>query len=104
MKGYIKLPPLNPMPDSRIELRLLSDNEWKEYIFYFILKYYKEVDQKEILTLIETETSKSRAIIEGAIKKHIRNWLKWKCPEFEFHEFILNLEPSTESNFLTSTL
>jgi len=98
MKGYIKLPPLKPMSDSRTELRLLSDNEWKEYVFFFILKYCNEVEQKEILTLIETETRKSRANIEEAIKKHIRNWLKWKCPEFELHEFILNLEPSTECN------
>jgi len=97
MKSYIKLPSLNPMPDSRKELRLLSDNEWKEYIFSYILKYY-EVNQQEVVTLIETETKKNRAHIESEIKKHIKNWLTRKCAEFEEHEFKLNLEPLTECN------
>jgi len=98
MNGYIKLPRLKPMADSKTETRLLSDNEWKEYVFFFILKYCNEVDQKEISALIETEKIKSRDNIESTIEKHIRNWLKWKCAEFELHELILNLEPSTEYN------
>ncbi|WP_283685466.1 hypothetical protein [Dysgonomonas sp. Marseille-Q5470] len=97
-KGYIKLPVLEIMPDSRTELRSLSDEEWIRYVLYFLLKYYQEVDHTEIRSLINLEKSKKRAEIEYAIKKHIRNWLKRRCKEFDIHEFIINLEPSTEGN------
>lgn len=97
-KGYIKLPMLKIMPDSRTELRSLSDEEWKTYVLYYLMKYYKEVDHTKILNLVESEKKKARAEIEYAIKKHIRNWLKRECKEFELHEFIINLEPSTEGD------
>lgn len=97
MRNYIKLPALKPMSDSRKILSLLSDKTWKQYIFYFLLKYYKEVKEKEVITLIwkESENQKSRANIETAIKKHICHWLK-NCPVFDRHQFIVNLEPSAE--------
>ncbi len=98
IKGYIKLPSLKPMSDSKIETRLLSDYEWKQYVFFFLLKYYKAVEQKEILSLIETETNKTRSNIESTIKKHIRNWLTWKCAEFDLYEFKINREASSEAN------
>lgn len=95
MRNYIKLPALKPMLDSRKILSLMSDETWKQYVFHFLLKYYKEVKEEEIITLIKTENKKPRTNIETAIKKHIRLWLK-KCKDFDRHEFIINLEPSTE--------
>ncbi len=95
MNDYIKLPALKPMPDSRNLLRRIPDTVWKQYVFYFLLKYYKEVKKEEIITLIKTRNKKKRANIEKAIKKHIRRWLK-NCPSFDKHEFVINLEPSAE--------
>lgn len=95
MRNYIKLPALKPMSDSRKILSLMSDETWKQYIFHFLLKYYKEVKEKEVITLIKSENQKSRANIETAIKKDIRLRLK-NCPVFDRHEFTINLEPSTE--------
>ena len=97
MKSYIKLPEIGPMPDSRNELRKLSDNIWKKYVFFFILKYYKEVNKKEVEAIIENEKNQKREEIEKAIKKHIYRWLN-NNRLFNLHEFILNLEPSTECN------
>ena len=94
MKNYIKLPSLKPMSDSRKELSLITDETWKQYIFHFLLKYYKEVEE-EVITLIKTEHKKPRANIETAIKKHIRHWLK-NCKDFDRHQFIINLEPSAD--------
>jgi len=76
MTGYIKLPQLTPMPDSITQVRHLSDEEWKNYIFFFLLKYFSEVDKKEVITLIKKEEKKAKSQIEKLIKKHIKNWLK----------------------------
>ncbi|MCD4694914.1 MAG: hypothetical protein K8S16_01640 [Bacteroidales bacterium] len=97
MKSYIKLPEIGPMPDSRNELRKLSDDIWKKYVFFFILKYYKEVNKTEVVAIIENEKKQKREEIEKALKKHIYRWLN-NNRLFNLHEFILNLEPSTECN------
>ena len=96
-KGYIKLPPIKSMPDSRTLLRQLPDEEWKSYVFFFLLKYFKELDKKEVLSLIDDEKRKNRAQIETVIKKHIRNWLERKCAEFSLCEFKIDRESSTEA-------
>ena len=98
MKGYIKLPLTKVMSDSRTKLRQLEDKEWKNYIFFHLLQYYQEVDNKHIVTLIENETKKPRANIEREIKKHIRNWLKRESQTFNEQGFKINLEPSAECN------
>lgn len=85
------------MPDSRTLLRQLPDEEWRNYVLFFLLKYFKEVDKKEVLNLIDNEKRKNRAQIETVLKKHIRNWLKRKCAEFNLCEFILNRESSSEN-------
>lgn len=98
MTGYIKLPQLTPMPDSITQVRHLSDEEWKNYIFFFLLKYFSEVDKKEVITLIKKEDKKAKSQIEKLIKKHIKNWLKNKCKDFGCKKFgfILDREVSTE--------
>lgn len=98
MKHYIKLPAIKPLPDSRIQLRVMSDDFWKQRIFFFLLKYYKEVNQKEIVILIDTENKKNRAKIENAITKHIYWWLKKDCPLFGYDDFKINREASAEGS------
>lgn len=96
-EGYLKLPPIKSMPDSRTLLRQLPDEEWRNYVFFFLLKYSNEVDKQEVIKLIDDEKRKERAQIETVIKKNIRNWLKRRCAEFNLCEFILNREPSSEN-------
>jgi hypothetical protein len=96
--GYIKLPQPAPMPDNITRLRQLSDEEWKSYIFFFLLKYFGEVDRKEVFTLIKNEDKKEKSQIEKVIKKHIKNWLKNKCKDFGYKNFgfLLDREVGTE--------
>jgi len=96
-RNYIKLPDLKPMPDRRSKLRKFSDIIWKEFVFFFILKYYKEVNETEVIKIIENEKKQNRAEIEKALKKHIYKWLN-NNRTFNRHEFVLNLEPSAECN------
>ena len=69
MNSYIKLPALKPLPDSSIEKRKLSDDIWFNYIFYIILKYYRDVDRSEIFGLINDELSKERSQIEKVLNQ-----------------------------------
>ena len=66
-RSYIKLPVLRPMPDSRSKLRKFSDTIWKEFVLFFILKYYKEVNEIEVISIIENEKKQNRAKIEKAL-------------------------------------
>ena len=100
MKSYIKLPKTKALSDSSIRKRQLSDDDWKNYIFYHILQYYKNVNNKDIQALIKKEIDKpnhEKAQIEREIKKQIRNWFK-KNKIFSLHGFIINLEASAECN------
>lgn len=95
MKEYIKLPKVEELPDSRSTLRELNDADWKNFIFFHLLQFYREVDNSEIVGLIGKEQSKERAEIEEIIKKYIRKWLK-DNQQFTSHEFVVNREPSSE--------
>ncbi len=98
MKEYIKLPKTSVMSDSIMQLQKFDDAEWKNYIFFHLLQYYKTVDNKEILALIKNELSKPISKIETKLKKHIRNWLVRENVDFKEQGFIINLEPSAECN------
>ena len=97
MKEYIKLPKIEELSDSRSRLRELSDADWKNYIFFHLLQFYREVDNNEIIELIGKEKQKERADIEEKIKKYIRKWLK-NNQQFDLHEFVVNREPSSEES------
>ena len=97
MKGYFKLPPLVPMSDSRTALRQLSDDDWKNYIFFHLFHYFNNVDFNEITTLINNEKEKSHSEIEALIKRNIRNFLRRKSKKFEEQGFKLNLEAEADS-------
>ncbi len=83
------------MSDSRIQLRKLDDDDWKQHIFFHILKCYKEIHNNEVIKLIEKEKLKPKANIEEAIKKFIVKQLK-NDKRFDTHGFIVNREPSSE--------
>jgi len=95
MKEYIKLPKVEKLSDSRNKLRELSDTEWKNYIFFHLLQFYREVDNNEIVELIGKKKQKERSDIEETIKKYIGKWLK-NNQQFDLHEFVVNREPSSE--------
>ena len=94
-KKYIKLPKPEKLSDSRKELRKLDDNQWKQHIFFHILKFYKEIDNNQVIKLIEKEKLKPKKQIEEAIKKLIRKQLI-NDRKFSANEFIINREPASE--------
>ncbi|MCK4406980.1 MAG: hypothetical protein KAV44_04840 [Bacteroidales bacterium] len=95
MKEYIKLPETKVFPLTILRIRELDDTSWKNYIFLYLLQYYKQTDTNEIIRLIQEEQQKERKQIETAIKRHIRKCLKNNIRFLE-NGFIINLEPSSE--------
>lgn len=91
--GHIKLPPTKILSDSCIERRKLNDNDWKNYIFFGLLKCFKEIDRKEILRIINSPNIK----IENAISNSIRRWLM-NDRKFNSFEFSVNREPRTDGD------
>ena len=99
MKSYIKLPEIKDLPDSSIKKRQITDNIWKNYIIFIILKYYKDINKKEVCLLIQKEIEKDNSQIEKILKQHIYNWykqIKKSDKQIGIWGFILNLEPSSE--------
>jgi len=99
MKSYIKLPPLKPLSDSSITKQQLSDDVWRNYIFYIMLKYYKEINNDEVISLIQNELLKQHSQIEKVLKEHIYNWYKItkRKDKIDIWGIILNLETSSEN-------
>jgi len=91
--GYIKLPAVKILSDSCIERRKLSDDDWKNYIFYGLLKFINEVDKTEILRIIDNPKIKN----ENAISNYIKYWLE-KDRKFNSFEFVVNREPRTDGD------
>ena len=100
MKSYIKLPPLKTLPDSSIKKRQISDDVWQSFIFYIVLKYYKEIDNYEVINLIHKELEKHNSQIEKELKEHIYKWYKKKkrTDKIDIWGIILNLEPSSDNH------
>jgi hypothetical protein len=98
MKSYIKLPILKSLPDSSIKKRQLFDDVWLNYIFFIVLKYYKEINNNDVIALINNELEKQNSPIEKVLKEHIYNWYKRikRTDKIDIWGIILNLEPSSE--------
>ncbi len=92
-QGYIKLPSIKLLSDSCIERRKLNDDDWKNYIFYGLLKFIKEGDKTEILRIIDNPKIKK----ENAISNSIYLWLI-KDRKFNSFEFVVNREPRTDGD------
>lgn len=99
MKSYIKLPTLKSLPDSSMKKRHLSDDVWQNYVFYILLKYYKEVSNDDVIILIKNELEKKNSQIEKVLKEHIYEWYKRirRKDRIDIWGIILNLEPSSEN-------
>ena len=91
--GHIKLPPTKLLSDSCIERRKLNDDDWKNYIFFGLLKFIKEVDKNDIKKIINDPQIKN----ENAISNSIRRWLI-NDRKFASFEFIVNREPRTDGD------
>ncbi len=91
--GHIKLPLTKLLSDSCIERRKLSDDDWRNYIFFGLLKCFKEIDRKEILRIINNHNLKN----ENAISNRIRRWLI-NDRKFNSFEFSVNREPRTDGD------
>lgn len=91
--GHIKLPPTKLLSDSCIERRKLSDEDWKNYIFFGLLKFIKEVDKGDIMRIIDNPKIKN----ENAISNSIYRWLK-NDRKFNSFEFSINREPRTDGD------
>jgi hypothetical protein len=99
MKSYIKLTEIKSLPDSSIQKRQLSDDVWKNYIFFIILKYYKDINKNEVFLLIQKEILTKPHQIEKKLKEHIYDWYKQvnkSDKQIGIWGFILNLESSSE--------
>lgn len=91
--GYIKLPPTKILSDSCIERRQFTDNDWKNYIFFGLLKFNKDVDKDDISRIINDSELKK----ENAISNYIYRWLI-NDREFNSFEFVINREPRTDGD------
>jgi hypothetical protein len=102
MKSYIKLPLLKPLPDSSIKKRQLSDDIWINYVFHIVLKYYKEINNNEVIGLIQNELSKQNSQIEKELKEHIYKWYKKKrrSDKIDIWGIILNFNTVIGINIL----
>jgi hypothetical protein len=92
-EGYIKLPRTKALPNSCKERRRLSDVEWRNYVFYGILKCLEKMDRSKINQIILDPKVRT----EDAISDSIYNWLK-NDRKFSSYEFIINREPRTDGD------
>lgn len=71
-REYIKIPKSSPMPSSVPELKQLSDEVWKNEIFYHLLLFYQNYDSNELKEKIEKERKQKYPRPERLIAKYIR--------------------------------
>lgn len=83
-REYIKIKKPSPLPSYTHHLKELNDGEWKNWIFYHLLKFYRFHDSKDLLCKIENERKKANPRPEREIAKYIRLWLRNDI-EFDSH-------------------
>ncbi len=83
-REYIKIKKPSPLPSYTHYLKELNDGEWKNWIFYHLLQFYRLYDNIELQHKIENERKKTNPRIEREIAKYIRLWLA-NDMEFDSH-------------------
>lgn len=83
-REYIKIKKPSPLPSYIHHLKELNDGEWKNWIFYHLLRFYQLYDRKELQRKIENERKKPYPRVERAIALYIRLELG-KDIEFDSH-------------------
>ena len=74
-KEYIKVKiekPTTQFSKNTDVLKTMNDDFWKDWIFYYLLLFYKDSDKVELKQRIEKESKKSKPRIEQEITKFIR--------------------------------
>mgnify|MGYP000265329803 FL=1 len=75
-REYIKVvEPSSPMPTNTNHLKDLNDNFWKEWVFYYLLDFYKNHSKLELQTIIKEEQTRKHPRPEREITKYIRKYL-----------------------------
>lgn len=84
-REYIRVKkPAKPIPFDTRYLKKLDDEFWKNWIFYYLLDFYKTYDSDKLKVIIENEGKKRHSRIEEKISKFIRNTLNANG-EFGYH-------------------
>lgn len=84
VREYIKNSKPNPLPFDTAHLKILDDEFWKNWVFYYLLDFYKNYDRVELKSKIEEEKKKEYPRIEREIAKFVRIKLNAN-KEFGYH-------------------
>ncbi len=75
-REYIRIKKPAPLPFDTRQLKTLDDVFWKNWVFYYLLDFYKNYDSAELKSKIEEEKKKQYPRTEREIAKFIRLKLK----------------------------
>lgn len=75
-REYIRIKKPTPLPFDTRQLKTLDDEFWKNWVFYYLLDFYKNYDRAELKSKIEEEKKKQYPRIEREITKFVRLKLK----------------------------
>lgn len=86
-REYIKIKkPSHQFPKNTDRLKTLDDVFWKNWVFYFMLDFYKNYDNADLKSRIEEEQKKKISDIEDLIAIYIRKFLR-RSRLFELYGF-----------------
>lgn len=95
-REYIRIKKPAPLPFDTRQLKILDDEFWKNWVFYFLLDFYKNYDSAELRYKIEEEKKKQYPRTEREIAKFIRLKLKVNR-EFGFNFSVKGEETNDEN-------
>lgn len=84
MREYIRIKKPAPLPFDTRQLKTLDDEIWKNWVFYYLLNFYKNYDSAELKSKIEDEKKKQYPRTEREIAKFVRIKLNAN-KEFGYH-------------------
>ncbi len=71
-REYIRIKKPAPLPFDTRKLKTLDDEFWKNWVFYYLLDFYRNFDSAELKSKIEEEKKKQYPRTEREIAKFIR--------------------------------
>jgi hypothetical protein len=71
-REYIRIKKPAPPPNNIRQLKTLDDEFWKNWVFYYLLDFYKNFDSAELKSKVEEEKKNKPAKIEREIAKFVR--------------------------------
>ena len=83
-REYIRIRKPVPLPYDTRQLKILDDEFWKKWVFYYLLDFYKNYDNAELKSKIEKEKKKQYPRTEREIAKFVRIKLNAN-KEFGYH-------------------